>query len=612
MMRLRDLPIRRKLLVVGLVTSASALIVMSLSSLVFSYFIIRNTLLTGLSVQAAIVNDNIAVAVALADDNSATETLRALGNTPIVDRACVYGTNDVLIGQYARAHVRSGCPSPPPPPGLTEASLRGVTLTRAITDGGKDVGLLYIEGNYVRLGEQLRMQALAALGGLIIGALAAAIVAAQLRGVIADPILSLASTSTRIAKVGDYSLRATRPGNDEIGTLADAFNEMVAGIERRDDQLRVASRLKDEFLATLSHELRTPLNAVAGWLQILRLKPADPMVMERALASMDRNTKAQVRLIEDLLDVSRIITGKLQLKTEVVDLVGVVESALDVAMPGASAKGVQIQRTLLPSPRLVSGDPDRLQQVMWNLLSNAVKFTPTGGRIDVTMAESQGLYSVEVRDTGIGLSPEFLPLIFDRFRQADGSTSRSHGGLGLGLAIVHDLVAMHGGRVEARSDGPGLGAVFNVILPQLLVPGVLSPVPVQLTNNIDLEGLLVLTVDDNLESLDIVGQALSGAGARVELASDATRALAALARRRFDVLVCDLAMPGLDGYELLRVIREDDARNGRRFLPAVAVSAHTSPGDHERARAAGFQAFVSKPYPFDTLVDAVARAVGRV
>jgi CheY-like chemotaxis protein len=385
---------------------------------------------------------------------------------------------------------------------------------------------------------------------------------------------------------------------------------MVAGIERRDDQLRAASRLKDEFLATLSHELRTPLNAVSGWLQILRMQPADPAMIERALASMERNTKAQVRLIEDMLDVSRIITGKLQLKTEVVDLVGVVESALDVSGPTATAKGVRLHRDLLPGPQYVTGDADRLQQVMWNLLSNAVKFTPAGGDVRVTMAHEGGGFVVQVKDTGAGLEPNFLPHIFDRFRQADGSTSRQHGGLGLGLAIVHDLVTMHGGRVDAASDGPGRGATFTVTLPKFsAVAGAVS-VPARQARTADLDGLLVLAVDDNSESLDVAGEALSRAGARVELAGDAERALSALAARRFDVLVCDLAMPHVDGFDLLRQIREDYSEPGH-YLPAVAVSAHAGDDAKARAKRVGFQAFVTKPYTFDTLVHAVARAAGR-
>jgi signal transduction histidine kinase/CheY-like chemotaxis protein len=605
----RDLPIRQKLLVLGLANSACAIIAMSVAWLTVSHVLARNMLQTNLGVEAEVVADSLAEPMTIRDHSTATAQLDSLSHNVTVDEACAYDGAGVVFAEFVRIGLAATCPPVPPPDQLSSTS-QFFVVTRGITVHGAPLGVLWVRGNYRRLMNLLRLQAFSAVGGLVVGLLVALAIAARLRGSIATPLQALATTSTRIARMGDYSVRATRSGNNELGALADAFNAMVAGIERRDDQLRTGSRIKDEFLQTLSHELRTPLTAVSGWLQILRRQPADPALLDRALSSMERNTRAQVRLIEDMLDVSRIITGKLQLKSDVVDLVTAIEAALDVISPTAASKGVRMIRALPPGPRFVTGDADRLQQVMWNLLSNAVKFTPPGGEVRVAVAEEGGEFIVRVRDTGAGIAADFLPHIFDRFRQANGSTSRHHGGLGLGLAIVQDLVMMHGGHVEAASDGPGRGALFTVVLPRRESTAPSAPTRTVHARTADLDGLIVLAVDDNLESLDVAGEALSRAGARVELADNASRALSALSLRRFDVLVCDLAMPEIDGFELLRRIRRDPPEPGR-LLPAVAVSAHTAIEVQAEAQRTGFQGFVSKPYAFDALVLAVAQAAGR-
>ncbi len=598
---LRDLPIRRKLLVTGLTTTACALIVSSAIFLVSTYVFIRRSVHENLRAQAAIVADNTTAAVAFADRSAATETVGALRATPDVDLACVFDQRGQLFAQYARAGAAVVCPANPPADQDTVQSL-AVLIVRPIAVGGRRVGTLYVGGTLAEVGARLRLQAYAALGGLAIGALVAVLIAEPLQRFISRPVANLARTATEISRRGDYSLRARREGDDEIGALVSTFNEMVREIERRDDQLRAASRLKDEFLAAVSHELRTPLNAILGWLQILRTAPP-PAVSARAIDSLDRNARAQARLIEDLLDVSRIVSGKLHLKTGAVDLVAVVDAALEVARPAADAKGIVIERQVSEPPRLVSGDADRLQQIVWNLLSNAVKFTPAGGRVTVALTTEAGTHRLTVSDTGIGIMPAFLPYVFDRFRQADGSMTRQQGGLGLGLAIVRELVELHGGQVEASSGGQAQGSTFSIRLPQLVEATVAKPAPPRLARDAGLQEMSILVVDDDADSRDVASAALAAAGARIEAVESSAGAIRVVAERAFDVLVCDIAMPDIDGLSLIRQLRDAGIAT-----PAVAVTAYARPDDRARAAAAGFQGFVAKPFDFATLVEAVRRA----
>jgi len=371
-----------------------------------------------------------------------------------------------------------------------------------------------------------------------------------------------------------------------------------------------ASRAKDEFLATLSHELRTPLNAVLGWTRMLRLGPADEARRERGLVIIERNARAQARLIDDLLDVSRIITGKLSLDVRTVDLAQVVEGALDATRPAAEAKGVrvhaQLDRLLPPYP----GDADRLQQVAWNLVSNAVKFTPRGGEVWVDLGRVGSHVQLRVRDTGQGIPSDFLPHIFDRFRQADASTTKIHTGLGLGLSIVKALVELHGGTVQAQSAGSGAGSTFTIALPlptsredepsPLPPPG---PLP-------SLRGVYLLVVDDEDDNREMIAAALEQAGAEVTAVASAAEAMSAIAARRPDVIVSDIGMPGEDGYALVRRVRAMPSEAGGR-VPAIALTAHARATDRTDALRAGFQEHLSKPIDPAELVVAVARFAGR-
>jgi signal transduction histidine kinase/CheY-like chemotaxis protein len=363
-------------------------------------------------------------------------------------------------------------------------------------------------------------------------------------------------------------------------------------------QAEEASRLKDEFLATLSHELRTPLNAILGWTSLLRQNLVEPERIPRVLEILERNATAQAQLVSDVLDVSRMITGKIRLNLQPVSMSAIVSDAIDTVRPGADAKGVTIVFDRPAAGLVVNGDDERLQQVVWNLLSNAVKFTASGGEVRVTLASGERGVEIMVADTGIGLSPEFLPHVFERFRQADQSFTRAHGGLGLGLAIVKQVVELHGGSVAAHSAGAGHGAAFTVRLPvaAVSVNGDAAG-PSQSPEDLvlpDLTGRFVLVVDDDPATRELMMVMLTQRGARVATASSAREALQRVDDEVPSLIVADVGMPEEDGLSMLRRLRRRRPRRGGR-VPAVALSAYTRAEDRAAALAAGYDAFVPKP-----------------
>lgn len=378
-----------------------------------------------------------------------------------------------------------------------------------------------------------------------------------------------------------------------------------------------SNRLKDEFLATVSHELRTPLTAILGWSRMLQGGSLESDMAARAIETIKRNAKAQAQIIDDILDVSRIITGNLYLELHPIELAPVLESAINVVRPTAEAKGIQIEVDFEPEPTAVPGDLNRLQQVFWNLLSNAVKFTPAGGRVTVRLRKVNSEVEIVFTDTGQGISAEFLPFVFDRFRQADSTSTRQHGGLGLGLAIARHLVEIHGGAIEARSGGEGQGATFTVRLP--LVGLVVESPETSLSASIAAEaeskarlqsqqvlsGLHVLIVDDDDDTLELLSAALTQRSARVTTASSAAEAMRALKFFRPDVLISDIAMPGEDGYDLIRKVLALAIEPG---IPAIAITAYAKEEDKERALAAGYQHYLSKPIELGEFISAVAAA----
>ncbi len=380
-----------------------------------------------------------------------------------------------------------------------------------------------------------------------------------------------------------------------------------------------ANRTKDEFLATLSHELRTPLNAMLGWTKLLRTRKFDESTAARALETIDRNTKSLATLIEDILDVSRIIRGKLHLHIRPIELTPVIEAAIDAVQSAADAKAIQIEFILDPSAGIVSGDPDRLQQVVWNLLSNAIKFTPKGGRVEVELSRIDSFVQIRVSDTGKGISPEFLPFVFDRFRQADSSITRSYGGLGLGLAIVRHLIEMHGGTVRAESPGEEQGATFIVHLPvRVLSTEAKTPQrnasAVESEESVDhskvLENLRLLVVDDEADARELLTTLLNFHGADVKAAASAGEALEMLQSWKPDLLISDIGMPLEDGYTLLGKVRALES-SALSQIPAIALTAYAREEDRIHAFEVGFQQHLSKPIEPNELVNAIAQLVGR-
>jgi CheY-like chemotaxis protein len=368
-----------------------------------------------------------------------------------------------------------------------------------------------------------------------------------------------------------------------------------------------ASRTKDEFLATLSHELRTPLNSILGWTQVMRKSRDLAKDGPNALTIIERNARSQAQIIQDLLDMSGIISGKVRLDLQRLDMVSVINATIDTIRPTAQAKGIELHAMLDAMTGPVRGDPDRLQQVLWNLLTNAVKFTPKNGAIVVTLSREDSHLIIEVADTGEGIDPVFLPHVFDRFRQADNTSARRYGGLGLGLSIVKQLVELHGGSISAKSAGLNQGATFRISLPLMVttddhsMPAAAREIPARLAEmarieelqETDLAGLKVLVVDDEDDARSLIERLLMDCNARVTTAASADDAMSALTRDTPDILISDIGMPGEDGYVLIRRVRELVDRNVT--IPAIALTAYARTEDRVKAIRAGFQLHLSKP-----------------
>lgn len=389
--------------------------------------------------------------------------------------------------------------------------------------------------------------------------------------------------------------------------------------ERLYRQAEESSRLKEEFLATISHELRTPLSAILGWARMLRLGQLSPEDSAKALETIERNARAQAQLVDDLLDVSRIVTGKLRMDVRPVDPNSFIDAAVEAVRPAAEARGVRVQKVIDTGPVSIPGDPVRLQQVVWNLLSNAIKFTPRGGRVQIRSERVNSHLEIVVSDTGQGISPEFLPHVFDRFRQADQKTSRHHGGMGLGLAIVRHLVELHGGTVSANSEGENKGATFTVMLPISPVyqvdasggrvhPGARDLLPPNDSTD-RLDGLRILVVDDESDTRELLKQGLEYCGAKVKVAGSAAEAIEALMSSVPDILISDIGMPGTDGYDLIKQVRRLPPERGGN-VAAIALTAYTRVEDRLQALRAGYDMHVPKPVELAELV-AVAVSVAR-
>jgi signal transduction histidine kinase len=407
-------------------------------------------------------------------------------------------------------------------------------------------------------------------------------------------------------------LRLDTPYVDFLGLVAAQFASAISALQfvHREHEARAdaqrASRLRDDFLATLSHELRSPLNAVLGWAQILKSNSTTrPELIATAVDVIERNARLQGRLITDLLDISRAISGNLSLELQDVEVAKVIDAAIQSVAPMAAKKRIAVTTVIEPIQRSVRGDPSRIEQMLWNLLSNALKFTPEGGRVQVATEEAAGYLRIRVSDTGEGIDPTFLPHLFERFRQADASSSRRHEGLGVGLAIVKQFAELQGGRVSAMSDGPGHGATFALDLPlgdDRVDATTSATVAATALSQVQLRGRRILVIDDQPDALLVLKHILEDAGASVTTLSRAEDALEVLSAEQFDAIVCDIAMPGMDGYDFV-------AHMAKRKVdtPAIALTSFALSSDVSRAMAAGFKAHVSKPVDRTSLLEIVSR-----
>ncbi|MBO3459341.1 ATP-binding protein [Aetokthonos hydrillicola Thurmond2011] len=413
--------------------------------------------------------------------------------------------------------------------------------------------------------------------------------------------------------VGFYALFSIQDVTDltfwvkEYRSMRDQALVQAEECRQAQEIAEAANRVKDEFLAVLSHELRSPLNPILGWTKLLQKGRYDQAQQKQALETIERNAKLQIKLIDDLLDVAKILRGKLPLKPVPVNLLAIIEAALETVQAAAIAKSIVIEKVLL-NPVQVAGDGDRLQQVLWNLLSNAIKFTPNGGRVKIQLEQVGNEAQITVSDTGKGISGEFQPYVFDYFRQADASVTRMHGGLGLGLAIVRHLVELHGGRVSVFSPGENQGATFTVLLPILQPQPVLVNEDDTLDAEPDLTGVRILVVDDDPDTRDLLTFLLEDYGAGVMVVASAGEAFRAFESFKPDVLVSDIGMPIEDGYSFLRQIRSLPPEQGGQ-VPAIALTAYAKQEDQQQALVAGFQQHLSKPVEPQALVTVIARLI---
>jgi signal transduction histidine kinase/ActR/RegA family two-component response regulator len=616
------LPIRLKLIAMILTACAAAVVLASLGYLVVDYYQTRDELERDLRAQADLILQNSLAALQFDDAKTAGETLNTLASKENIRVACLYQREGHLFAGFRQQGEAGSCPPGALPEG-TRFGSESVQLARDGIDGGKRFGSLVLRSDLAVLARRGRAQ-LVIVGVLLVIALGVAVLlSSRLQAIVSDPVIALASTAGEVTRRGDYSLRATRTTDDELGDLVDAFNRMLERIEVRESELsqanedlrrevaerrraeqeraellvreREANRLKDEFLATLSHELRTPLNAILGWTKLLRANAVPSPSIDRALEKVERNAQVQARLIEDLLEVSRIVSGKLRLDYRPFDLITLCTTAVESMRPAAESRGVTIARHFERTSMPTSGDPDRLQQVIWNLLSNAVKFTPSGGRVSIAARRTGDADEIVVSDTGIGIDAAFLPNVFETFRQADASTTRAQGGLGLGLSIVKQLVALHGGEVSAESEGKDRGATFTVRLPVRSGERRREEVAGASHDEVRgrLEGRDILVVDDDLDTRELLVSALEAAGGRVRSAASAAGALALIRQGVPEAVVSDIGMPGEDGHAFMRAVTGEVASQVPRVR--IALSAFAAPGDRERALSAGFQSHVAKP-----------------
>jgi signal transduction histidine kinase/ActR/RegA family two-component response regulator len=652
--------LRQKLLL--LVIFTSVLIALSLSGLLIArqYLLHIDLEQHHLRAQADLLALSTAAALDFDDRKAAGETLSALGAIPEIKLARIFDRKKELFADYISGNFDGNVLSEIDPFSSAEQRIGQYLVLSGkpiLSVNTPDTQLGSLEIAYDIAPVMHRAYASAGLSLLLAAGitLLSLLGALRLNRIIARPLFELNSAARNVSQTKDYSIRAVKVSNDELGQLTDVVNEMFQEVEKaeRERELLIeseriartdaeqASRLKDEFLATLSHELRTPLTAISGWAHLLRrivsesetggtaaavapaaLAPEKVKDLEKGLAVIERNAYAQKKLIGDLLEMSRIVTGKIRLDIQEVELPVVIERALETAQPAAQAKEIRLQKIIDPRVTPMHGDPARLQQVIWNLLSNAIKFTPRGGRVQIVLQRINSHVELIVSDTGQGIPPDFLPHIFERFRQADASITREHSGLGIGLSIVKHMVELHGGTVTASSPGLDQGSTFTIKLPLAILhprpkedrvhpTAPLRPTQPALVKHEpqSLSGIRVLIIEDEPDARDLIRRVLERAGATVECAGSADEGLDSIATFRPVVLISDIGMPGKDGYTFIREVRARAPEQGGR-TPAIALTAFARVEDRTRALVAGYQTHIAKPISPDELIASVASLVG--
>ena len=612
------LPIHRKLVVMALLVTTVALLIANVGLIAIDTLRYRAGAFDDALATARVIAENIAAAVVFGDQEAAQANVESVRPQANVRRACVYLSDGSLFAGFSR-RAELACPAAHPMMAPPETAVGSAP----VRSNQRLVGTVYVENDLADIWARIAVAGFSGLVMLVLAGSAALLLAHRLTRTVSAPIAELAAAARAVSpNATAFVAPNIAARDDEVGDLVRAFEEMLrrvqtASAEREQLLLREreANRLKDEFLAAVSHELRTPLNAIMGWIQILTTTTADPATVARGLTIIARNARAQTRVIEDLLDVSRIVTGKMEIRFAPVDLREAVEHAVEATRASAESKSIALEVDLPGATCTVNGDRDRLQQVVSNVLSNAVKFTPSGGRVAIALRAAAASYEVVVTDTGTGIPASFLPHVFDRFRQADGSSTREYGGLGLGLAIVKEVTERHGGTVLVASDGVGRGSTVTIRLPKIDAARAQGrqtsgDTMVEAGKWPALGSINILAVDDNADSLEVLAAGLTSRGARVRTAATGEAALREWDREPADVMLCDLAMPSLSGTDVLQAVRQRDAQRGR-YTSVIAVTAHASSHASAQSVNAGFDAHVSKPYDLAELARTITDVVHR-
>ena len=603
--------IRGKLLLLIVAVTFTALFVSAIALVVYEAQTYRERWVQDLQTQAEILGVSSVAALAFNDQAVARENLNLLRARPAILSAAIYDEHGALFASF---HGDERHPVPSRLEAARDvATVQGahVVLSQRISDGDTYRGAVYLLATY-GLYERIAGYGAILLVVMLLSLVAAVLVGSWLQKKITEPLLAVTSTAHQVIETRDFSLRVTKTTSDEIGYLVDAFNSMLAEIGTRADALIAADAMKDQFLATLAHELRNPLAAISNAVHILRVARDNPRMLQAAQGMMERQLKQLVRLVDDLLDVSRITTGKLTLRREEVALADVLGSAVEIARPMIESRHHELVVTLPEAPVTLSADATRLAQVFSNLLNNAAKYTDPNGRIELTARAVAGSAVVELTDNGMGIAPELLPQVFNMFTQADTALDRQmQTGLGVGLALARRLVELHGGTIEARSDGLGRGSRFTVRLP--LPEGAATPAR-QVQHAAPLAGAShrIVVADDNIDFANSLAIILRERGHDVRVAHDGAQARSAIEEFSPQIAFVDIGLPRVSGYDVARRVRE---RNTMASLVLVAVTGFGQNADKARAANAGFDSHIVKPLDPQALgpvFDLVAQKQGRI